>query len=210
MARSTSGPRRSRRSHAAAGDCEDYAIAKFVALRLAGIAPDDLRIVIMHDTIHGEHHAVAAARLDGRWLMLDNRRMAMVEDSDVRNYRPTFVIDQHGVMRYARCSAARRRLGPHRGAGRRECAGHFRGRQAFEPADWQVTARNCCAVTADNNSLLLPDLPAAMADGALQPRCHACIPFGENMARQIFSFRFATRALIDAILLTGIPSHQIR
>jgi len=24
----------------------------------------------------------------------------MVEDSDVRNYRPTFVIDQHGVMRY--------------------------------------------------------------------------------------------------------------
>ena len=34
-----------------AGDCEDYAIAKFVALRLAGVSPDDLRIVIMHDTI---------------------------------------------------------------------------------------------------------------------------------------------------------------
>lgn len=83
------------------GDCEDYAIAKFVALRMAGIAPDDIRIVILHDTIHGEDHAVAAARLDGRWLTLDNRRMAMVEDSDVRNYRPTFVIDQHGVMRYA-------------------------------------------------------------------------------------------------------------
>ena len=33
--------------------------------------------------------------------MLDNRRMAMVEDSDVRNYQPTFVIDQQGVMRYA-------------------------------------------------------------------------------------------------------------
>jgi alkyl hydroperoxide reductase subunit AhpF len=36
--------------------------------------------------------------------MLDNRRMAMVEDSDVRNYRPTFVIDQHGVMKYADAS----------------------------------------------------------------------------------------------------------
>ena len=83
------------------GDCEDYAIAKFAALPWAGIAPDDLRIVVMHDTIHGEDHAVAAARLDGRWLVLDNRRMAMVEDSAVRNYRPTFVIDQHGVMRYA-------------------------------------------------------------------------------------------------------------
>ena len=83
-----------------AGDCEDYAIAKFVALRLAGIAPDDLRIVIMRDTIRGEDHAVAAARLDGRWLTLDNRRMAMVEDAQVRNYRPTFVIDQTGIMQY--------------------------------------------------------------------------------------------------------------
>jgi predicted transglutaminase-like cysteine proteinase len=81
-----------------AGDCEDYAIAKFVALRLAGVAPADLRIVIMRDTIHGEDHAVAAARLDGRWLTLDNRRMAMVEDAQLRNYRPTFVIDQFGIM----------------------------------------------------------------------------------------------------------------
>jgi predicted transglutaminase-like cysteine proteinase len=83
-----------------AGDCEDYAIAKFVALRQTGISPDDLRIVIMRDTIHGEDHAVAAARLDGHWLTLDNRRMAMVEDANVRNFRPIFVIDQYGVNRY--------------------------------------------------------------------------------------------------------------
>jgi predicted transglutaminase-like cysteine proteinase len=83
-----------------AGDCEDYAIAKYTALRLAGIAADDLRIVIMHDTLSGEDHAVAAARLEGHWLTLDNRRMAMVEDVYVRNYRPTFVIDQSGVRQY--------------------------------------------------------------------------------------------------------------
>jgi predicted transglutaminase-like cysteine proteinase len=83
-----------------AGDCEDYAIAKLVALRMAGVSPDDLRIVVMHDTIRGEDHAVAMARLDGHWLALDNRRMAMVEDADVRNYRPLFVIDDRGVMRY--------------------------------------------------------------------------------------------------------------
>jgi predicted transglutaminase-like cysteine proteinase len=99
-----------------AGDCEDYAIAKFAALRHAGIAPDDLRIVIMHDTIRGEDHAVAAAKLDGHWLMLDNRRMAMVEDAHVRNYRPTFVIDQHGVMQYVEppmlAGVAERELAP--------------------------------------------------------------------------------------------------
>jgi predicted transglutaminase-like cysteine proteinase len=83
-----------------AGDCEDYAIAKYVALRHAGISPDDLRIVIIHDTISGEDHAIAAARLDGHWLMLDNRRMTMVEDAYARNYRPLFVIDQYGVMQY--------------------------------------------------------------------------------------------------------------
>ena len=84
-----------------AGDCEDYAIAKFVALRQAGIAPDDIRILIMRDTVRGEDHAVAAARLDGHWLTLDNRRMAMVEDADIRNYRPLFAIDQNGVMKYS-------------------------------------------------------------------------------------------------------------
>ncbi|MDE2332447.1 MAG: transglutaminase-like cysteine peptidase [Bradyrhizobium sp.] len=83
-----------------AGDCEDYAIAKYVALRLAGVDADDLRLVVMHDTIRGEDHAVAAARLDGHWLMLDNNRMAMVEDVDVRNYRPLFVLDERGTMRY--------------------------------------------------------------------------------------------------------------
>lgn len=83
-----------------AGDCEDYAIAKFVALREAGVPAEDLRIVIMRDTITNDDHAVAAARLDGHWLMLDNRRMAMVEDINVRNYRPLFVIDDSGLKRY--------------------------------------------------------------------------------------------------------------
>jgi predicted transglutaminase-like cysteine proteinase len=83
-----------------AGDCEDYAIAKFAALRLAGIAQGDLRILIMRDTLRGEDHAVTAARLDGRWLTLDNRRMAMVEDADIRHYRPTLVMDRDGIRRY--------------------------------------------------------------------------------------------------------------
>src|SRR4051812_32461280 len=53
-----------------AGDCEDYAIAKFIALRLAGVAAADLRLVILRDTMRQEDHAVVAARLAGRWLTL--------------------------------------------------------------------------------------------------------------------------------------------
>lgn len=83
-----------------AGDCEDYAIAKLAALRLAGIAPEDLRIIVVRDTRAGEEHAIAAARLDGHWLMLDNRHMAMVEDDAARSYQPLFALYQSAVMKY--------------------------------------------------------------------------------------------------------------
>ena len=83
-----------------AGDCEDYAIAKFAALRMAGVPAEDIRIVVLRDLARGEDHAVVLARLEGHWLTLDNRRMAMIEDIDVRNHRPLFVIGDGGVMRY--------------------------------------------------------------------------------------------------------------
>jgi predicted transglutaminase-like cysteine proteinase len=83
-----------------AGDCEDYAIAKFVALQEAGVSADDLRIVVLRDDMRKEDHAVVAARLDGSWLMLDNGHMLMTEDRQVRNHHPEFVIDREGVKRY--------------------------------------------------------------------------------------------------------------
>ncbi len=86
---------------AGAGDCEDYAIAKLVALREAGVAADDLRLVILRDTAGAEDHAVAAARLDGRWLILDNRTLALVEDGALVKYRPLFALDAGGVRRLA-------------------------------------------------------------------------------------------------------------
>lgn len=83
-----------------AGDCEDYAIAKLVALRMAGVSSEDIRLVVLRDMLRGEDHAVVLARLEGHWLTLDNRRMAMIEDIDVKNHRPLFLIRDSGVMRY--------------------------------------------------------------------------------------------------------------
>jgi hypothetical protein len=51
------------------GDCEDYAVAKSVALRAAGIAEDDVRLVIVRNLGVGDDHAVVAARLDGSWII---------------------------------------------------------------------------------------------------------------------------------------------
>jgi predicted transglutaminase-like cysteine proteinase len=80
-----------------AGDCEDYAIAKYVALREIGISPDNLRLVVVRNRTMSQQHAVAAVRYDGRWLILDNRTLVMARDLDVAAYTPLFVVDSEGV-----------------------------------------------------------------------------------------------------------------
>jgi predicted transglutaminase-like cysteine proteinase len=90
-------------------DCEDYAIAKYVALREAGVAEDDVRLVIVRDLANGEDHAVVIARLDERWIVLDNRRLALVVDTDMPRVRPLFVFDRDGVKRFTPPTAVARR-----------------------------------------------------------------------------------------------------
>jgi predicted transglutaminase-like cysteine proteinase len=82
---------------AGAGDCEDYAIVKYVALREAGIAPDELRLVIVRDSKRRTNHAVVAVRHDGQWLVLDNRTLIMADAKELIHYRPLFVLDDRGA-----------------------------------------------------------------------------------------------------------------
>jgi predicted transglutaminase-like cysteine proteinase len=79
------------------GDCEDYAIAKYVALREAGTADADLRLLLVRDRTAGQDHAVLAVRHDGRWLILDNRHEVLNEAADLPQFVPLFALDHHGV-----------------------------------------------------------------------------------------------------------------
>lgn len=83
-----------------AGDCEDYAIAKMAVLKEAGVPAEDLRLVILRETARAEEHAVLAVRLERRWLVLDNRMLVMLPDTQIANYRPIFVADDAGVRAY--------------------------------------------------------------------------------------------------------------
>jgi predicted transglutaminase-like cysteine proteinase len=96
------------------GDCEDYAIAKYVALTAAGVAAEDVRLVIIRDVAVGQDHAIVATRLDGNWVMLDNRWLRLVEDGDMRQVVPLFVLDNDGVKQFAPAamSGARRASAP--------------------------------------------------------------------------------------------------
>ena len=82
------------------GDCEDYAIAKYVALTEAGVAAEDVQFIIVRDLAVGAFHAVVAVRLDGDWITLDNRRMALVYGREMRRVIPLFVLNRDGVKRF--------------------------------------------------------------------------------------------------------------
>jgi predicted transglutaminase-like cysteine proteinase len=83
------------------GDCEDYAIAKYVALREAGVDENDVRLVIVRDLASGTDHAIVTARVEDKWIVLDNRRLALIEDVEMPRVRPLFVLDHAGVKQFA-------------------------------------------------------------------------------------------------------------
>lgn len=88
------------------GDCEDYAIAKYMLLRELGVAETDLKLLLVRDNAVRQDHAVLGVRVDGRWLVLDNRRAAPLESDQVAHFTPLFAIDHDGVGLFAAPYAA--------------------------------------------------------------------------------------------------------
>jgi predicted transglutaminase-like cysteine proteinase len=83
------------------GDCEDYAIAKFAVLLASGVSQADIKMLLVRDMAVREDHAVLAVRVEGRWLVLDNRYSRLAEARDLPNFMPLFAIDHDGVSLFA-------------------------------------------------------------------------------------------------------------
>jgi predicted transglutaminase-like cysteine proteinase len=90
-----------------AGDCEDYAIVKYVALHHLGIALDDLRLLIVRDDSRQAVHAIVAVHYERKWLILDNRTFAMLDAEQSRHYYPLFVLDYRGARTFATVAVRR-------------------------------------------------------------------------------------------------------
>jgi predicted transglutaminase-like cysteine proteinase len=78
------------------GQCQDYAIAKYLLLRAAGMPAEDLRVVVVRDVRRGLDHAVTVAYVGGEALMLDNQLRDVVPTASVRNYQPYYSINEQG------------------------------------------------------------------------------------------------------------------
>ena len=76
------------------GDCEDFAITKYFALRELGFSPEDLRIVVLKDRIRGIAHAVLAVFMDGDAYVLDNVTSVIFSHSKFRHYVPYYSLNE--------------------------------------------------------------------------------------------------------------------
>jgi predicted transglutaminase-like cysteine proteinase len=85
---------------ASVGDCKQYAVLKYAALRDLGFAPDDLRLIILTIRSQRRSHAVVAARHAGRWHILDNNTLQLIDSMNAGDYLPLFALDHRGVWQY--------------------------------------------------------------------------------------------------------------
>lgn len=76
------------------GDCEDFAIAKYTALKMLGVPEDRLRIAIVQDEEKNTPHAVLIVYTDDDALVLDNQSRSVKSVSSIGHYRPIFSINQ--------------------------------------------------------------------------------------------------------------------
>jgi predicted transglutaminase-like cysteine proteinase len=76
------------------GDCEDYAIAKYIALKAAGWPPENMRIVVLQDNNLNILHSVLAVALNGKNYILDNQIAQLVTDNAIHHYQPIFSINE--------------------------------------------------------------------------------------------------------------------
>jgi predicted transglutaminase-like cysteine proteinase len=72
------------------GDCEDYAIVKYVTLRQLGYPAERLRLVVVRDTVRDIAHAVLAVYLDDEVYVMDNLNASVLPQDRVSHYVPYY------------------------------------------------------------------------------------------------------------------------
>lgn len=89
------------------GDCEDYAISKYVTLKRLGVDPEAMRLVVLQDQNLRVAHAVLAVELAGTFHILDNQVDTVLPHEQILHYRPVYSINEtawwlHQVKRFGR------------------------------------------------------------------------------------------------------------
>jgi predicted transglutaminase-like cysteine proteinase len=76
------------------GDCEDFAIAKYLSLRRLGWNMENVRVVVSMEERRHELHAVLAVKSEGTIWILDNLLPEPTDHRRISHYRPIFSINE--------------------------------------------------------------------------------------------------------------------
>lgn len=76
------------------GDCEDYATAKFFALKKLGVPVESMRVVALMDKIRNIGHAVLVVYLDGNAYVLDNLTDLVLSHERFKQYAPQYSVNE--------------------------------------------------------------------------------------------------------------------
>jgi predicted transglutaminase-like cysteine proteinase len=86
------------------GDCEDYAIAKFFALRELGFRNEEMRVVALYDRIRGIGHAILAVYWGADILVLDNLSNYVLSHEEYSHYDPQYSVNSTTRWAYVKAS----------------------------------------------------------------------------------------------------------
>ena len=78
------------------GDCEDFAILKYISLLELGISEEQMRIVVVKDMSRGTGHAILSVEIGGQTYILDNLNRAPVLHSKLTQYVPYYSVNGRG------------------------------------------------------------------------------------------------------------------
>jgi predicted transglutaminase-like cysteine proteinase len=76
------------------GDCEDFAITKYISLRMLGVPDRAMRVAIVKDLEKGIPHAILIVYTDKGPMVLDNQIKQMTDTASIDHYKPIFSINR--------------------------------------------------------------------------------------------------------------------
>lgn len=83
-----------------AGQCQDYANAKYLALAESGVPDSIMRFVVVRDRQQQLDHAVLIVYVSGEPLLLDNQNRAVLPADQIDRYAPYYALNKDGAWTY--------------------------------------------------------------------------------------------------------------
>lgn len=86
--------------YARGGDCEDFAIAKYAALKALGFSTDKMRLAIVQDQVKNIPHAILIVYTQKGAVLLDNQIKDVKLTQAVSHYKPIYSINKQAWWRH--------------------------------------------------------------------------------------------------------------